>query len=62
VPGKETRAGAHLGGGATVGWRREFSATAVSGGESSDFGRRCPEALLRLNKSEVGGGGEAHRI
>jgi hypothetical protein len=34
------------------GWRREFSVAAVDGGESLDGGRRCPEALLRLCKSE----------
>jgi hypothetical protein len=54
VSGKETRVGAHRGGGATVGWRREFSATAVGDGGSPDGGQRCPEALPRLCKSEGG--------
>jgi hypothetical protein len=35
-----------------VGWRREFSAMAIGSGESPDDGRRCPEALLQLCKSE----------
>jgi hypothetical protein len=52
MPGKETRVGAHRGGGATVGWRREFSAAAVGGGESPDSGRCCPEALPWPCKSE----------
>jgi hypothetical protein len=33
-----------------VGWRREFGATAVGGGESLDSGRRCPEALCKSEK------------
>jgi hypothetical protein len=49
---KETRSRAHRGGGATVGWRREFGVIAVGGGESSNGGWCCPEALLRLCKSE----------
>jgi hypothetical protein len=52
VSDKEPRAGAHQGGGATVGWRREFGATAIGGGGSPEGGRRCPEALLRLGKSK----------
>jgi hypothetical protein len=52
VPGKELRVGAHRGGGTRVGWWRDFGATAIGGGGSLDSGRRCPEALLRLYKSE----------
>jgi hypothetical protein len=52
VLGKEPRAEAHRGGGATVGWRREFGATAMGGGGSPEGGRCCLEALLRLCKSE----------
>jgi hypothetical protein len=49
---RRTRAGAHRGGGATVGWWREFGVTAVDCGESPDGGRRCSEALPWLYKSE----------
>jgi hypothetical protein len=52
VPSKETRVGAHRGGGTAVGWRREFGAMAVGDGESPDGGRRCPEELPWLCKSE----------
>jgi hypothetical protein len=52
MPGKETRAEAHRGGGATVGWWREFGVTAVGGGESPNGGQHYPEALLWLYKSE----------
>jgi hypothetical protein len=44
--------GAYRRGGAVVGWRREFNATAVCGRGSQDGGRRCPKALLGLCKSE----------
>jgi hypothetical protein len=46
------KGGAHRGGDTTVGWRREFDTTAVGGGGSPDGARCCPEALLRLYKSE----------
>jgi hypothetical protein len=49
---KEPRVGAHRGGGAMVGWWREFGAMTVGGGGSLEGGRRCPEALLWLGKSE----------
>jgi hypothetical protein len=52
MPGKETRAGAHRGGGTMVGWQREFGATAVDGGECPDCGRCCPKELPWLCKSE----------
>jgi hypothetical protein len=52
VPGKEPGVGDHGGGGATVGWWRDLSATGVNGGGSSNGCRRCSEVRLWLCKSE----------
>jgi hypothetical protein len=46
--------GAHRGGGAIVGWWRDFGTTAVGSGVSTDGGWRCPEARLQLCESEGG--------
>jgi hypothetical protein len=52
VPGKETRVGAHRGGGAMVGWWRDIGAAKVDGGGRSDDDWRHSEVHLLLHESE----------